>query len=145
MKLTAAARRPNVSDIGSAIQVSTRDMFECLNVSVQEVNMRQLDAYETMKIGEIAVTVQFGAKPAPAIQKLTAAAGFRLLPVHYVKPLQQDVLPSSLTSEHDPGLIEAGRHIETIAYGAVIIAYSGHHRLQLAEGQGALSTHREVR
>jgi len=62
----------------------------------------QLDADEKMKIGEIAATVQFGAKPAPAIQKLTAAAGFRLLPVHYVKPLQQDFLPSSLTAKTIP-------------------------------------------
>jgi len=117
-------KKVNFSDVGSATQVSSRDVFDRLGIPVQEVNMGQQDAYEKIRSGEIAATVQFGAKPAPAIQKLANAGGFRLLPVAYAKPLQEDFLPSSLTSDDYPGLIEPGHGIDTIAYGAIIIAYN---------------------
>jgi uncharacterized protein len=117
-------KKVNFSDVGSATQVSSRDVFERLGIPVQEVNMGQQDAYEKMRSGEIAATIQFGAKPAPAILKLTTAAGFRLLPVSFSKPLQEDFLPSRLSSEDYPGLIAAGQGIDTIAYGALIIAYN---------------------
>jgi uncharacterized protein len=117
-------KKVNFSDVGSATQVSARDVFTRLGINVIEVNMGQADAYEKMKSGEIAGTIQFGGKPAPAIAKLRAADGIRLLPVPYDKPLQEDYLPATLTSEDYPALIGQGRNIDTIAYGAVLIAFN---------------------
>jgi uncharacterized protein len=117
-------QKVNFSDMGSATEVSAGDVFERLGIKPIEVNMGQADAYEKMKRGEIAATVQFGAKPAPAIAKLRSAGGFRLLPVAYGKQLQQDYLPASLTSEDYPGIIAKGQKVDTIAYGAVMIAYN---------------------
>ena len=87
--------------------------------------MGQADAYEKMKSGEIAATIQFGAKPAPAIAKLRAADGIRLLPVPYDQRLQQDYLPATLTNKDYPGIIAEGQSVDTIAYGAVMIATIG--------------------
>jgi hypothetical protein len=86
--------------------------------------MGQSDAYEKIKSGEISATIQFGGKPAPSIAKLRASDGWRLLPVPYDKRLQQDYLPGALSSEDYPGLITQGQSIDTIAYGAVMIAYN---------------------
>lgn len=116
-------KKVNFSDMGSATEVSAGDVFERLGIKPIEVNMGQADAYEKMQSGEIAATVQFGAKPAPAIAKLHAA-DIRLLPVPYDHRLQQDYLPATLTHKDYPGIIPAGQSVDTIAYGAVMICYN---------------------
>jgi uncharacterized protein len=117
-------KKVNFSDMGSATEVSSGDVFDRLGIHPVEVNMGQADAYEKMKTGEIAATIQFGGMPAPAIAKLRASDGWRILPIPYDKRLQQDYLPASFTSENYPGLISQGQSVDTIAYGAVMIAYN---------------------
>jgi TRAP transporter TAXI family solute receptor len=117
-------KKVSFSDLGSATEVSAGDVFDRLGIRPIEVNMGQSDAYEKIKSGEISATIQFGGKPAPAIAKLRASDGWRLLPVPYDKRLQQDYLPAALSSEDYPGLITKDQSIETIAYGAVMIAYN---------------------
>ena len=117
-------KKVNFSDMGSATEVSSGDVFDRLGIHPVEVNMGQADAYEKMKTGEIAATIQFGGMPAPAIAKLRASDGWRILPIPYDKRLQQDYLPASFTNESYPGLIPQGQSVDTIAYGAVMIAYN---------------------
>lgn len=117
-------KKVNFSDMGSATEVSSGDVFDRLGIHPVEVNMGQADAYEKMKTGEIAATIQFGGMPAPAIAKLRASDGWRIVPVPYDKRLQQDYLPASFTSESYPGLVPQGQSVDTIAYGAVMIAYN---------------------
>jgi TRAP transporter TAXI family solute receptor len=117
-------KKVNFSDMGSATEVSANDVFERLGIKPVEVNMGQADAYVKMKTGEVAATIQFGAKPAPAIAKLRQSDGIRLLPVPYDARLQQDYLPATLTDKDYPGIIGKGQSVDTIAYGAVMIAYN---------------------
>jgi TRAP transporter TAXI family solute receptor len=117
-------KKVNFSDMGSATEVSAGDVFERLGIKPIEVNMGQADAYEKMKTGEIAATIQFGAKPAPAVAKLKASDGIRLLAVPYDQRLQQDYLPATLTNKDYPGIIGNGASVDTIAYGAVMICYN---------------------
>jgi TRAP transporter TAXI family solute receptor len=117
-------KKVNFSDMGSASEVSSADVFDLLGIKPVEVNMGQSDAYQKMKTGEIAATIQFGASPAPAIAKLRAADGFRLLPIPYDARLQQDYLPATLTSADYPGIIAKDQNVDTIAYGAVLVAYN---------------------
>jgi uncharacterized protein len=119
-----AGQKINFSDVGSGTQLSTRDIFERLGLKVQEVNMGQADAFEALKRGEIAATILIAGKPAASIAKLRTAEGFKLLPVPYAKPLHNDYLPATLNPEDYPGMIEAGRAVETVAVGAVLIAYN---------------------
>jgi TRAP transporter TAXI family solute receptor len=117
-------KKVNFSDMGSATEVSSGDVFDRLGIKPIEVNMGQADAYEKMKTGEIAATIQFGGMPAPAIAKLRSSDGWRILSVPYDRRLQQDYLPATFTSENYPGLIPQGQSVDTIAYGAVMIAYN---------------------
>jgi len=117
-------KKVNFSDMGSASEVSSRDVFERLGIQPIEVNMGQADAYERMKSGEVAATIQFGGKPAPSIAKLRAADGIRLLPIPYDKRLQDDYLPATLSAEDYPGIIAKDQSVDTIAYGAVLVAYN---------------------
>ena len=119
-----AGRKVNFSDAGSGTQLATRDIFERLGIEVEEVNMGQSDAFEKLKSGEIAASVLIAGKPAGSIGKLKTADGFRILPMPYPKPLQDDYLPATLTSEDYPGLIAPGQEVETIAVGTVLIAYN---------------------
>jgi TRAP transporter TAXI family solute receptor len=119
-----AGKKVNFSDIGSGTQLSTRDIFRRLGIAAQELNMGQADAFVQLKSGEIAATVLIAGKPAASMAKLKAAEGFRLLPVAFTKQLQSDYLPAKLSHNDYPGMIDAGRDIDTVAVGAVLIAYN---------------------
>jgi uncharacterized protein len=119
-----AGKKVNFSDVGSGTQLSTRDIFERLGIKPVEVNMGQADAFEALKKGEIAATILIAGKPAGSMLKLKAQDGFRILPIAYEKPLQNDYLPATLSPEDYPGLIGPGQKVETVAVGAVLIAFN---------------------
>jgi len=119
-----AGKKVNFSDVGSGTQLSTRDILERLGIKAIEVNMGQNDAFEALKKGEIAATVLIAGKPTGSTSKLKAADGFRILPVSFQKPLQKDYLPTTLTHNDYPNLIETGRTVDTVAVGCVLIAYN---------------------
>jgi uncharacterized protein len=114
----------NFSDVGSATQLSSREVFRRLGIEVKEINTGQADAYEAMKRNEIAGTVLFNAMPAPAIARLRPPDGFRLLPVPYSKQFHEDHYPATISHDDYPNLIPKGQSIDTIAYGSMIIAYN---------------------
>jgi TRAP-type uncharacterized transport system substrate-binding protein len=116
-----AGKKVNFSDVGSGTQLSARDIFERLGIAIQEVNIGQADAVEALNKGEIAASVLIAGKPAVSTAKLN---GFRLLPVPFRKELQNDYLPAALTHEDYPSLIPAGHSVDTIAVGAVLIAFN---------------------
>jgi TRAP transporter TAXI family solute receptor len=119
-----SGKKVNFSDVGSGTQLSTRDIFEKLGVRAVEVNLPQNDAYEALKRGEIAATVLIAGKPTGSNAKLKASDGWRLLQVPFTKPLQNDYLPTRFTHDDYPGLIEAGQTVDSVAVGAVLIAYN---------------------
>lgn len=119
-----AGKKVNFSDIGSGTQLSSRDIFERLGIKVEEVNMGQADAIEKLKSGEIAATILIAGKPAASMAKIQASDGFRILPVPYRKPLQADYLPATLSPDDYPKLVDRNAPVETIAVGAVLIAYN---------------------
>jgi uncharacterized protein len=118
-----SGKKVNFSDVGSGTQLSTRDIFSRLNIQATEVNIGQADAFEQLKSGEIAATINIAGKPTAAMGKLKADDGFRFLPISFAKQLQDDYLPATLTKDDYPGMISAGKEIDTIAVGAVLIAY----------------------
>jgi TRAP transporter TAXI family solute receptor len=117
-------KKVNFSDIGSGTQLSTQDIFAKLGVKPIEVNMGQGDAFEALKRGEIAATILIAGKPTGSMSKIRHADGFRVLPVPYAKPLHNDYLPAALTSADYPNLVPEGQQVESIAVGAVLVAYN---------------------
>jgi uncharacterized protein len=118
-----SGRKVNFSEPGSGTQLTARDVFNRLEIAAQEVNIGQADAIEQLKSGEIAATVLIAGKPAPAMRQLRADDGLRFLPVPFARQLQADYLPAALTDADYPALVGAGE-IETVAVGAVLIAYN---------------------
>ena len=117
-------KKVNFSDVGSGTQLSTRDILNRLKIKAEEVNMGQADAFEKLRSGEIAATVLIAGKPAGAMARLKSEQGFRFLRVPFAKELQDDYLPAVLTSEDYPGMVAASDSFDTIAVGAVLIAYN---------------------
>ena len=63
-------------------------------------------------------------KPTGSTAILKASDGFRILPVPFSKALQDDYLPTTFTHDDYPDLIERGSSVDSIAVGAVLIAYN---------------------
>jgi len=114
----------NFSDLGGGTQFVARELFEKTGVSVREVNMGQADAIEKMKSGEVAATVYVAGKPGPAFARAPKDLGFHFLPVAYGSGFEENYYPAMLEAKDYPGLIPDGRSVETIAVGAILIAYN---------------------
>lgn len=117
-------RKVNFSDVGSGSQLSSRDVFARLEIKPIEVNMGQADAIEKLKSGEIAATVLIAGKPAGAMARLKASDGFRFLTIPFSRALQADYLPATFGNEDYPNMVAADSKVDTIAVGAVLIAYN---------------------
>jgi uncharacterized protein len=117
-------KKVNVNQAGSGTQLTAMDLFSFLGLKVEEVNMRQNDAFEKLKTGEIAATVALTGKPSREIVKLKSKDGFRILPIPFDKKMLGDFAPTSLTHEDYPDLIPQGQSIETVASGTIMIAYN---------------------
>src|SRR5262245_14973172 len=119
-----SGKKVNFSDVGSGTQFSTRLIFELLGIKAEEVNMGQGDGYQKVKSGEIAATVLIAGKPTGAFAKFKLEPGMTLLPVPYTEALEQDYLPTKLTSEDYPNLIQKGSTLDTIAIPSVLAVYN---------------------
>jgi uncharacterized protein len=117
-------KRVNLSDIGSGTQFSTRLIFELLGIKVQEVNFDQSEGYQRVKSGDIAATVLIAGKPTGSFGKFKMEPGMTLLPMPYTEVLEQDYFPAKLTSDDYPNLIPKGSSVDTIAVGAVLVAFN---------------------
>jgi TRAP transporter TAXI family solute receptor len=117
-------RKVNFNSKGSGTQMTARDIFTGLNIDVEEVNLGPADAFDKLAKREIDATLITSGKPASAITSLKASDGYRLIPVPFAKSLQDDYLPSSLTSEDYPNLIPKGEAVDTIAASSILFAYN---------------------
>ena len=117
-------KKVNFNVEGSGSQLTAQDLFQLLGIPVQEVNMRQQDALEKMKTGEVVGTVALAGKPAPPITKLKAKDGYRLLPIPYNKSMAGDFVPVPFTHDDYPDLVPAGQTVETVGSGVIVIAYN---------------------
>lgn len=114
----------NFSDVGGGTEFVARELFEKSGVRVRPVNMGQSDAIEKMRSGEVAATIYVAGKPGPAFARLPKDAGFHFLPVAYGRPFEESYYPAVIEAKDYPGLVPEGRTVETIAVGAVLVAYN---------------------
>lgn len=117
-------KRVNFSDRGSGTQTTVRLVFEALGMDAQEFNMGQSDAYEAMKAGEIDATILVAGKPTGSFSRFKADDRFHVLKVPYDAALQTDYLPTRLTHDDYPNLLQPGEEVETIAVGAVLAVFN---------------------
>ena len=114
-------KKVNFSDPGSSTQISARDVFGLLSVSVEEVNMSQADALAAVKKGEIAATVVISGKPAVVLERISASDNLHLVEVPYTRTLENIYLSAQLEQSLYPNLIDAGQTVQTVAVDSVLI------------------------
>jgi uncharacterized protein len=114
----------NLDARGSGTSYTMRDLFNTLGIDVQEVSLSQVEAIEKVKSGEIAATVLIAGKPVRSMSKLGHEDGLHFVPIPFAKELYEDYLPATLTHDDYPELIQAGETVDTVAVGAVLIAYN---------------------
>jgi len=119
-----SGQKVNLDEVGSGTNHSMRDVFQRLDIKIEEVNMVQSQALLKVKNGEIAATVLVSGKPAQSMSRITLADGLKFLPIPYNSALSADFLPAELTHEDYPDMIAQGQSINTVADGAVLIAYN---------------------
>jgi uncharacterized protein len=117
-------QKVNLDEVGSGTNSSMRDVFQRLDIKIDEVNMVQSQALLKLKEGEIAATVLVAGKPADSMLRLTHKDGLAFLPIPYNSALSTDFLPAELTHENYPDMIPEGQSIKTVADSAVLIAYN---------------------
>lgn len=109
---------------GSGTSYSTRDLFKAFGIEVEEVSMSQIEALEKLKTGEIAATALIAGKPVRSMSKLSRMDKLHFVPIPYPTQLIGDYLPTTLTHDDYPELIPANQTVDTVAVGAVMIAYN---------------------
>jgi TRAP-type uncharacterized transport system substrate-binding protein len=114
----------NLDAKGSGTSYSMRDLFKAVGIEVEEVSMSQFEALERVKSGEIAATALIAGKPVRSMSKLTRGDRLHLVPIPYPTQLIGDYLPATLTHDDYPEFIPAGETVDTVAVGAVLIAYN---------------------
>jgi uncharacterized protein len=129
--------RPNITSIeqlrglkvnfdakGSGTSYSMRDLFKTLDIQVEEVSLSQVEAIDKVKTGEIAATALIAGKPVRSMLSLARSDGLHLVPIPYPAPLISDYLPARFSHEDYPELILPDETVDTVAVGAVLIAYN---------------------
>jgi len=117
-------QKVNLDATGSGTSYSMRDVFKRLDIKIDEVSLTQAEAFEKLKRGEIAATVLIAGKPARSMTLIKASDGLHFLPIPYTSALGGDYLPTALGHDDYPDMIKPGESIDTIAVGAVLIAYN---------------------
>jgi len=101
-----------------------RDLFKAFGIEIEEVSMSQLEAFEKLKSGEIAATALIAGKPVRSMAKLNMSDRLHFVPIPYPAQLIGDYLPTTLNHDDYPDLIRPGETVDTVAVGAVLIAYN---------------------
>ena len=78
---------------------------------------------DALRKGEVDAIVAIEGKPVQWLNQITDR-NLHLVPVDYAKPLQDEYLPSKLSSADYPNLIADGGSVETIAAEAVLASYN---------------------
>ncbi|MBO0836130.1 MAG: hypothetical protein J2P28_11505, partial [Actinobacteria bacterium] len=117
-------RKVNLDAKGSGTSYSMRDLFKTFGIEVEEVSMSQVEALEKVKSGEIAATALIAGKPVRSVSNLTAQDGLHFVPIPYPAPLIGDYLPATISHDDYPNLVASHEAVDTVAVGAVMIAYN---------------------
>jgi len=118
-------KRVNTGGIGSGTKLTAQLVLKFLDMNVVEQNLRNVDALEALKSGNLDAMMFVAGKPTAFASGLSIADNLRLISVPYSGLLSGIYQPSQFTSQDYPALID-GKFIETISVGAVLAVYDDH-------------------
>jgi TRAP-type uncharacterized transport system substrate-binding protein len=103
--------------------VTSITVFERLGIRPHLICVEPRVGLDMLRRGQIDAMISVEGKPLPWLSQLNDA-NLHLVPVAYTKELQEDYLPTQVTSEDYPNLIAPGGSIDTIAAEAILASYN---------------------
>jgi TRAP transporter TAXI family solute receptor len=125
-----AGKRVNFGTEGSGTFMTAGIIFDDLGIDVDITSHPEPIALEKLRAGEIDALVFVGGKPLKLIQDVGPEQGVHLLAIPRER-IKAAYVPSELTADAYPNLIDAGQSVQTVAVTAVLAAYNwpeGHPR-----------------
>jgi branched-chain amino acid transport system substrate-binding protein len=107
----------------SSTFVTAINVFEQLGIRPHLVYQEPRLAIDQLRRGEVDAIVAIEGKPVQWLSQITDR-NLHLVPVEYAKNLQDEYLPSKLSSQDYPNLVADGALVETIAAEAVLASYN---------------------
>jgi TRAP transporter TAXI family solute receptor len=118
-----AGGKVNVDRPGSGAAITAATIFDALHLAVEPTHFDPALALEKLKAGEIAALVYVSGKPAPLFTDLGPDTNLHFLPLS-AGALGKTYSPAALTAQDYPGLIDKEDRVDTVAVGAVMMAYN---------------------
>jgi len=112
----------SVGEDGSKSEIIAREVLAAAHVDVREAHLGLEQALAALKSGDIAAAFLVSGKPVAALKAVSRQDGFQLLPASVAVP--PALLPSVLSAEDYPGLVEPGTQIDTLGVQNVLFAYA---------------------
>lgn len=118
-----AGKRVNFGTEGSGTFMTAGIVFDSLGIDVEITTYPEPIALEKLRAGEIDALVFVGGKPLKLIQEVDRQEGLHLLAIAPER-IEAAYLPSELTADAYPNLINPEEPVPTVAVGAVLAAYN---------------------
>ena len=118
-----AGKRVNFGTEGSGTFMTAGIIFDDLGIEVEVTSHPEPIALERLRTGEIDALVFVGGKPLTLIEEVEREEGLHLLAIPPER-IKAAYVPSELTAEAYPGLIEPTNPVQTVAVTAVLAAYN---------------------
>ena len=107
----------------SSTFVTAINVFDRLGIRPHLIYQEPRLAVDMLRRGEVDAIVAIEGKPLQWLSQINDR-NLHLVPVDYAKPLQEEYLPSKLSSADYPNLVADGSSVETIAAEAVLASYN---------------------
>ena len=107
----------------SSTFVTAINVFDRLGIRPHLIYQEPRLALDMLRKGEVDAIVAIEGKPVQWLNQITDR-NLHLVPVDYAKPLQEEYLPSKLSSADYPNLMADGGSVETISAEAVLASYN---------------------
>jgi TRAP-type uncharacterized transport system substrate-binding protein len=119
-----AGKKVNFNTPGTAAAYTGPLVFERLKIDVAKTFLPHQVALEQLKSGSMAAVVFVTSKPVEAFTRTTWGPGFKFLPVKFEERFNDYYLPTKLTAQDYPLLINAGIEVQTIAVPTALAAFN---------------------
>ena len=107
----------------SSTFVTAINVFDRLGIRPHLIYQEPRLAVDMLRKGEVDAIVAIEGKPLQWLNQIQDR-NLHLVPVEYAKPLQEEYLPSKLSSADYPNLVADGGSVETISAEAVLASYN---------------------
>jgi uncharacterized protein len=116
-------KRVNFGTEGSGTFMTAGIVFDSLGIDVDITTHPEPIALERLRAGTIDALVFVGGRPLKLIEEVGRQEGLHLLAIPPER-IEAAYLPSELTADAYPDLIDPGDPVQTVAVGAVLAAYN---------------------